>query len=268
MATVSITVEASKFDAGSNFVRIRRGNRFISLNPKAFAKLLEKRLAIEEFMCKENTDGVVAFKETLSTVLSIEVTSFKGENYLSFRKNGGYLNIAYSDWEYMNTNAVFDTLAPTTTAAPVPKPLKRVYEDASTQTTSVIPEKRVKTLDVTASDLQRYVMLILLRRSVRTVAEASCDGCLEGYLSQKDHKCLNEAEYMHELYFEEAYNHAERKLVYIHSKVINAAGLDADYLLEPEEVNYKALRANYFEEIPIDIELLVEDCVRTCGLRI
>ena len=101
---------------------------------------------------------------------------------------------------------------------------------------------------------------------MKTVAEASCDGCIEGYPSQKDHKCLDEAEYMHELYFEEAYSNSEKKFMFLLSKIIDKAGLTTEYMLGPEELHHSKIRSDYFEEIPSEVERLVEDCIRSTGL--
>ena len=255
MSDVTFTVETSKFGDDNKFLRIRRGQRFVCLNSKTLPKLLEKQCEIETCMTAENPESQVSFKLTLTPMLTIEVTCFKGCNYLSFRKNGGYLNLSYDDWKELYT----------TYSANVLSSKKR-----PSTPTNVVVEKKRKTASThpAPTELARYVMLILVRRAVKTIAESSCDGCLEGYPSQNDHKCLNEAEYMHELYIEEAYTNAEKKFMFLLSKIIDKEGLSDEYLLGPEDVHYHTVRSGYFDEIPAQVEQIVEACIYSIGLRI
>ena len=257
MSTVTFAIEESKFDDDSKFIRIRKGSRFVCLNDKSLRKLWEKKEDIEHAMLTEKPLDTITFTHNLSPVLTLEVCGFKGSNYLSFKKNGTYLNLGYDDWEHFTANYKNTIL----------RSRKRASSPSTSPTTQ---SKKLKksTFTVNPIDLARFTMLILIRKAVKSITQSSCEGCIENYPSQNDHKCLNEADYVHELYFDEAYNHAERKYLYLLSKVIEKAGLEETHLLQPEDLQYQTIRSSFLDEIPSEIELLVEDCINATGIRI
>ena len=259
MAPVKITIEDSKFAEDEKFIRIRRDARFICLTAKYLEKLLMRKSEIEAAFESPKKDASDSLTITFSSQLKVSVSHFNGDTYLTFNKNGMYLNIGVSEWDTLKK---LEHLLPKSvlSLSPIPEERivkKRIAEDDCVMLDSV---KRFKynELKATPEELSRYLMIHLIRISVNRIKQESCVGCLENYPSQLDHECLND---FHEQYFEEGYMAAEKKYLYILSKVIDNENLSPEYLIQPENVSYGAVRNSFVDEISGEIEEIINSVV-------